>query len=332
MIAELFVEPRSSALTARLLGTDRHDVAYRRIRRLTWRRLGSRPAEFLFVQARVGVVVGVRLRDGRRVVVKVFQRGRRPSRALRYVQRVAADAGVPAPRPIVRRSRVWHSPAIIDELLPGAPCALSLPERRAVFATELARFIDTVGAAVGPRGLRLRPHRLPPADGALWPQPHDFDADFASTTDGAAWIDDHARRALAVGPRSAGDTVIGHGDWWEQNLGFDGSEVVAIYDWDDVVRDREPLFVGLAAITIPSGAPPEVQAGADPEGAREFVDAYERARRPFTAAERRAVGAAALYNIAYLARCEHARDSRSGYSVPSFRSLLARHGEEYLSI
>jgi hypothetical protein len=332
VIAELFVEPKSSEVATALLGTDRHEVAYRRIRRLTLRRLGSRPAEFLFVHARVGVVVGVRLRNGRRVVVKVFRRDRRPSRAKRYVQRVAARSALPCPRPIAR-ARVWRSPAVIDEYVPGGERTLDADEFRSVSATLLARFVSTVGVLAGTRGRRLERHRLPPMDGSLWPTPQDFEGDLLGTAAGAEWIDEQARRALAIGPRSAGDMVIGHGDWVEHNLGVAGNRIVAVYDWDDVARDSEPVFVGFAAVLHGTSADGSVDPAGCVEKTRAYVAAYERGRgRRFDGAERRAVGASALYLVAYVARSEHALDPGPVHPPHSFRSLLARYGDAYLSI
>lgn len=334
MIAELFVKPRSREVSMARLGTDRHEVAYRRVRRLTLRRLRSRPAEFLFLRAQANVLIGVRLRNGRRVVIKVMARDRRPTRAQRRVQRAAADAGVPCPRPIVDRARIWRSAALIDEYLPSASVPGTGDGARAESAALLEDLSRRLGAAAGPLGARLPPHRRPPTDGVLWPPPHDHGADFAATAPGAEWIDEHARRALAIGPRSAGAVIVGHGDWTAHNLGYDaGGRIVAVYDFDDLARDHEPLFVGFAAITYLSSGLSEAPPGASPQEASAFVDAYELARgHPFSEPERRALGAAALYLVAYLARSEHALDPGSRFPDLSFRRLLARHGAAYLEV
>lgn len=334
-LAELFFDDRWREVASTLLGTDRHEIAYRRIRRLTVRRLGSRPAAFFFVQARARVVIGLRLRDGRSVLVKVLAPGVRPTRAQRRVQQAAVDAGLPCPRPLVDRARLWRSYAIVDEFLPGLPAPREMDAAaRTESAMLLARFISVVGPCAGRSGRRLPRHRLPPSDGRLWGRPHNLGVTFAEPNEDASWIDDHARRALAIGPRSAGEVVVGHGDWSAQNLGFDeAGRITAIYDFDDLVRDPEPLFVGIAAVSHPATPWPGRAPGASVEEARAFVGAYERARgRCFATAERRAVGAAALYLVAYLARSEHELDPAAVHPAHSFRSLLARHGDEYLSI
>jgi hypothetical protein len=268
------------------------------------------------------------------VLLKVLQPGVRPTRAQRRVQQAAADAGLPCPRPLVGRARLWKSYAVVDEFLPGLPAPEIDATSRDDSAALLARFIRVVGPRAGKAGRRLPPHRLPPSDGALWGMPHNPGVDFAAASDGASWIDDHARRALAVGPRSAGDVVVGHGDWSAQNLGFgDAGQIVAIYDFDELVRDCEPLIVGIAAVSYSATPRPGTEPGASVGEARAFVDAYERARgRRFDGAERRAVGASALYLVAYLARSEHALDPGPVHPPHSFRSLLARYGDEYLAI
>ncbi|MCA1853371.1 MAG: hypothetical protein LC647_13515 [Beggiatoa sp.] len=62
---------------------------------------------------------------------------------------------------------------------------------------------------------------------------------------------------------------------------------------------------------------------------RSFVEEYEAARdEPFSAQERQATFAAAIYVMAYSSRCEHAIDMEGNDLRGSFRGALSRHCQE----
>src|SRR5213080_3119907 len=65
--------------------------------------LGAHVADYLFYESSVGVVCGVRLVDGRRVVVKVHQSSRSPDflQAVVRVQRYLIDHGYPCTNPLL---------------------------------------------------------------------------------------------------------------------------------------------------------------------------------------------------------------------------------------
>ncbi len=69
---------------------------------------------------------------------------------------------------------------------------------------------------------------------------HDSIFDFTRTPAGFSWLDDLAAAAQAARdpPRVA---IIGHSDWYMSDLRFAGEAVVAVYDWDSLVADTEPV-------------------------------------------------------------------------------------------
>jgi Phosphotransferase enzyme family len=48
--------------------------------------------------------------------------------------------------------------------------------------------------------------------------------------------------------RSCSDPpVIGHADWWSENLRWNGRQLRAVFDWDSVTAQPEPIIAGAAA-------------------------------------------------------------------------------------
>jgi hypothetical protein len=290
--------------------------------------LGAEPAETVFYAVSVGVVAGLVLDDGRRVVVKAH----RPNvtlvrlQAVAEVQRALADAGLPVPRPLAAPQPFGHGHATIEELLDaGDRRDAHDPPVRTAMARMLARLIDSAPDVHGLDGGLLVEAE------ALWPQPHSRMFDFEATREGTEWIDAFAARARS---RPVSDPVVGHSDWSVKHVRFVGDEISAIYDWDSLVRADEPRIVGQAAATFPATWYLPVGILATPDEARAFVAEYEDARgRAFTREERVRLAHAATFVVAYGARCEACGNPRATSFAPgSQRDTLARHGEEYLRL
>ena len=305
------------------------------------RALGSSIERYEFFATSVMSVHGVRLVDGRRVVVKVGRRslGVPFLSAVHIVQARLAAGAFACPRPLLGPTAVEAGIAVVEQLLDDGEraCAHDARIRRAL-AHGLAQIVELC------RGYRtlvgLGPSLLAsPVAGELWPQPHDRRFDFAGTAAGAAWIDELAARARVRLAASAGEIVVAHSDWRAAHVRFEGEEIVAVYDWQSLALGREPALVGAAAhaFTADWGIS---QARRLPtlEESRAFVADYEAARGArFSQAERDAINAAWLYATAYGARCEHS-DAQLGLpwnkqqiSDDSYRGLLARHGHEPLA-
>jgi len=107
-----------------------------------------------------------------------------------------------------------------------------------------------------------------------------------------------------------------------------------LYDWDSLAWDCEPAFVGFAAANLylqDSALAPS------PEEIEEFVQEFEAARLGrFSSAERRAISAAATYQMAALARLEVEELQRPPNRRRDFlchgrmTSALRRYGTRYL--
>lgn len=274
--------------------------------------------EIFFFAVSVGAVFGLLRTDGTRVAMKIHKLFTDDVyfREVHRVQSDLAGAGFPAPRPLGRRGLVvWEE--WIDE---GTFRDAHEPEVRAAMAHELARF-HVLATATGatPRRPFLRP-----AD-ALWPKPHNVLFDFDATAAGAEWIDEIGRAARRVDV--VGSEVVGHTDWSAKHLRFDDAlRITALYDWDSVTTDFEPVLVGTAAgsftYTEELGHPIDVWPAADES--LSFIEEYERERgERFTGAEHRAALAACVYLRAYAARCHHAfAGDAHGTGLAAFAAAL----------
>ena len=92
---------------------------------------------------------------------------------------------------------------------------------------------------------------------------------------------------------------------------------MASYDWDSLGAFRESRGVGIAAATWRSTGEAEDPAAPDSREVDAYLDTYVRAaggsrNRRWRAA---AMGAA-LYTLAYTARCEHALEARGPHHQP----------------
>lgn len=288
--------------------------------------LGSQIAAYVFYRASVGSVHGVELHDGRRVVVKAVRPGSHAERMIAargWTARLAAD-GYPCPRPLGEPREIGRGLAAAESWLDvGAPPDCGVRAQRRLIAVELAALL-----ARGRREHELEV-ALPPtwtgrASGELYGEAHDPRFDFAGTAAGAAWIDEQAWAAKEVLARAAGALTFGHADWRAEHLRFVGEQLVATYDWDSAARDREPVFVGIAAhLFTTNWQSPALHRLPSVRELVEFVDDYEAARAErFDGAERAAVDAALTHALAYSARCEHSDEHKLGWTGTGIRALL----------
>lgn len=296
----------ASAVVADVLGTLDPDEIRARVRELE-----PQAEDIFFFAASVGAVFGVLRRDGVRIAIKVHKRFQDDAyfADVQRIQTALADAGFPAPRPLGRRPLATFEEWMDDGEFRDA----HEPEVRTAMARELVRFHELATRS----GVRPRRPFFPLGDEALWPAPHNVLFDFEATTAGAEWIDDIARSAKAVRDTGAGVEVVGHTDWSAKHLRFDPAlRVTALYDWDSVTTDLEPLLAGTAAgsFTYTEELPYEVFPWPDAAESIAFLDAFEAARgAPFSVRERRSAQGACVYLRAYAARCGHAfgGDARS---------------------
>lgn len=271
------------------------------------RTLDAGPVEVLFRAGYLSEVTGVRLGDGRTVVLKARPTAARIAGCV-AVQRALADAGFPCPRPLAGPGRVGDVTVTAEEYRPGGEQLPSRADSAELFARLLA---DLVGLAppvdaVPPIG------SSPPwvgwdAQGPdTWPPPDDLDVEL-NDHPGPAWLDDLGR---AVRERLAGHglpLVIGHGDFESQNVRWRDRRAWAVHDWDSVIAEPEAAIAGAAGAVWPAAGEPG-QAATVNQSDR-FLAAYERARRePWSRSEREIAWAAGLWVRAFNAK----KDAVSG--------------------
>lgn len=212
-------------------------------------------------------VFGVDLVGGGRVVVKARPWNARLV-ATSDVQRRLFARGFRCPR-LLRGPIITDGLAVsLEEFVEGED-RLHGDEAAAPLARVLAELIDRAPAPaeVGP---------LPPPYGflqwprtrlaRLWPATPEVRIDLNQQEFAVPWIDDLAPRVAARLEKSGPD-VVGHGDWWSDNVRWHNGSLAAVDDWDSVVALPEAALVGIAAAIFNDGE-------STIEQTQRFLDAY----------------------------------------------------------
>jgi aminoglycoside phosphotransferase (APT) family kinase protein len=332
-IAQLLLDPADQALATSILGTVDVGTIAARIEAFCEQELGAPVQRCELFSQSVGAVF-VLVVDGRRVVLKAHTlgAGRMGSpltleslRAVYQVQDVLARQGFACAR-VLRAPQPWPGgAAAVMSFVDGAGADPQLPAVRTAMATLAAELVAALAAH------RDRPqlprHELP---STLWPRPHNVLFDLQAP--GGAWIDDRAREARALLGESPAPPVLAHTDLSASNVRTDGTRITALYDMDSVaVTDEMRMLAGTAVHFTYTGGE-DGWAWPTRDQARAFVADYERARgRPLDRSERRRLDAAAIYALAYTARCEHARVVAGDQPRQNIRQRLLEAGSTYLS-
>ena len=256
----------------------------------------------LFHQASVGTATGVRMADGECLVVKAYQPAwdREFLDGVLDTQRRLRSAGVPCGEPVGEPIRCGHGYATVETYVPdpGQPAQFGNQEMSAS-AAGLALIIDNAGA-----DHRLDAHPLRPRSShGLYPEPHSPAFNFEATTTGAEWIDDLAR--LARANKTDTPTVVAHTDWSARNVRLRADGIAAVYDMDSLAVISLPAAVGQAAATWRATGEAGEPVAPDLDEIEDWFDCFPIR---LSKAERSASIAAALWTLAYTARCEHAID------------------------
>ncbi|GAC1379754.1 MAG: hypothetical protein NVSMB33_05200 [Ktedonobacteraceae bacterium] len=283
-----------------------------------------------------GVVFGLRLYDGRRIVIKAHNPRRSTDflTAVVRVQRYLVEHDYPCPRPLLDPRPFAGSYAVVEELIDeGIYTDAHDPVIRRSLAEMLAWLLKLTCDPERIPGLRPSALDLHLPPDVLWPVPHNAIFDFEATTVGAEWIDDIAHKAKEMWANGVGDLVLGHTDWSIKHLRYIDGVVRVIYDWDSLALDKEPVIVGSTAMSFTYTEVLNVPRFPTREESLAFVAEYEDARgRPFTVNEKRTLAAASTYGLCYCARCEHslAPEVRA-YHAGSCRELLAQYKDTFLT-
>jgi hypothetical protein len=251
-----------------------------------------------FIHESVGLVAGFELVDGRRVAAKVHPPmfSRRYLTAAVSLQHTLFDAGLPVIASLGDPFAFGDRFVTLHRWLPVL--APSTAETNPSASAEMLRRLITVASEAMSDG--LKPHPLRRTASQRYGRPHSEVFNFATTNDGAEWIDTYADVAAAA--LDAADTrrVVGHSDWAARNVVVANGAVRAIFDLDSMCFGFEEWFVGSAALTWATTGDANSPGLRSLDGIDEFVAAYGAAHL-----DSRLVAAAALETLAYLARCEH---------------------------
>ena len=95
--------------------------------------------------------------------------------------------------------------------------------------------------------------------------------------------------------------VVGHADWWAQNLRWDGDRLLVVHDWDSIACQPEAALAGAAGAIFLMGTAPDREPTVTETAA--FLAAYAEARgRRWTADELEVCWAAGLWTRAFDAK------------------------------
>lgn len=276
--------------------------------------LGAPADAVLFRTGHLAAVAGVRLRDGRQVVVKVRPELARLAGCVEVQRRMAA-AGFPCPQPLCDPAPLGDLVATAETLVGGGVQLAADTDRPVHFADALAWLLRLAPAPGAVPSLEPPPPWAWPSAQAAWPAPDDVDADLNAVS-GPAWLDalaGTAREVLLQGG-TAMPHVVGHVDFESQNLRWLGTALHCVHDWDSVAALPEPAIAGVSSAMFTAGGAPRSEASIS-ESER-FLDAFQSARgRRWSDAEMRLAWAAGLWVRAFNAKKSQARGETAEVAV-----------------
>ncbi len=263
--------------------------------------LGAPPAAELFEAGYLSTVKGLRLADGREVVVKV-RPGTSRLAGCAVVHRALWTAGFPCPEPLVDLQPLNGYAATAEMLVPDVGEPPPDSELATLSAAALARLVELAPGPGSVPSLTPSPSWVgwDHTERGLWPAPEDRDVDLNAYPE-PQWLDRVAAAARDHLRSHAGDPVIGHGDWHPENLHWRGPHLIAVHDWDSVICQPEPAMAGFAAVSFLGIDGPARLANVEESAA--FLDAYQQARgRHWTSQDGAAFWAAGLWQRAFDAK------------------------------
>lgn len=260
-------------------------------------------AERLFDVSHLSSVTGLRLADGRRVVVKV-RGGVERAQACVAGQKALQEDGFPAPAPLSPVVEIEALAVHVEEFVAGTRHSVTATESGAdALATLLADLV------VRSRRLHLPPPEPPPlwlawdhAGPGAWP-PLEERPPHPDALEPEGWLADIVDRVRRRLSEPEGEFVVAHGDWEAQNMAQRADGQIVVHDWDSLAHRPEAAIVGAAAATFASG--PDQPTLSPIDVTDHFIEAYQReATRTFTTAEREVAWAAGMWLAAHNARME----------------------------
>jgi hypothetical protein len=282
--------------------------------------LGGGPADILFRRQQVSMVFGLRLADGKDVVVKARVDDGRAVSCVEAQARLA-ERGFPCPRPLTPVIGVGSLAVHAEEFRPGGEVLHGdSPDVAVRCAGLFTRLMAELAAVTVAPPLPNPPWvRWDHTDSGVWPAIDFLDDRDHSTV--PAYVVDTAERARERLLAASLPCVLGHADFEAQNLRWHGQEVWAVHDWDSLAWQPEAALAGAASGAFASDGPPTL---APIESSEAFLAAYQDiGGRLFTPVEQEIAWAASLWMAAYNAR----EAALLGYTWPSGDALRTQAAE-----
>ena len=257
--------------------------------------LGAVPVRVLFTQHATSEVMGLRLDDGRRVVVKRRRDPVARVEACLHLQAALFASSYPCPRPLTSAGTIGgltvHAEEYVDrgEPLLGDHAALAAP--LALAYAELGERLDRMDDLIDPQVL------VPPIWLSWWSQ-----RPWSHQPLVPEFLYDAAARVRRRLTNVYLPGVVGHADWEAQNLRGANGRLVVVHDWDSLSWAPEAMLVGCAAAVFPAQSQPET---ASLSATATFLETYQTARgREFTPEEVEIAWAGGLLPSLFNARNE----------------------------
>lgn len=304
VITRVLADPQDRLLARTILSSDDPEMIASRIEELVATGLDATVSGCALFTQSVGAVFALELGDGQRAVLKAHAVGDDGARTLSFDDLRAVYAAqarlaevVPCARVLVPPRR-WQGGAVAFMSFVDVPLADD-PHLRAT-SRAMATGLAEIGARLDRLSLPLPTSTLPSHE--VFPTPHNALFDFS--TPGGGWIDERARESRAVLDR-AERLIPLHTDFSAANVLTRGGRLAAVFDMDSVAVTDEMRCLARTAVHFTyRGDPPWRWPSRDE--ARGFVADYLSARgRSLTRDEAVRLDAAAIYAMAYTARCEH---------------------------
>jgi hypothetical protein len=267
--------------------------------------LGGEPERVLFEQRSISAVFGLRLADGRDVVVKAREDDGRTASCVAAQAQLAAR-GFPCPRPITSVVAVGALGVHAEDFRAGGEVLHGdSPDIAVRYAAVFARLMaELTHVTVVPPLPNPRWARWDHTDPGLWPAIGVLDERDQSAV--PAYVVETAERARARLLAARLPSVLGHADFEAQNLRWRDGEAWAVHDWDSLAWQPEAALVGAACGTFSTVSPPTL---APVDSSAAFLTACQDLRgRRFTAEEQEVAWAASLWPALHNARWEALHD------------------------
>jgi Ser/Thr protein kinase RdoA (MazF antagonist) len=256
----------------------------------------------LFTSSQLSAVFGIRLDDGREVVVKARSEPKDRIASCLQAQEHLAAAGFPCPRPVTPPSAVGDLTVHAETLLAGGDLLRGTSDDVARKCAQGFAWLMTLLEPLQIRPPLPNPYwlRWEHLERGIWP-----DVPWLAGGDSTGLPDFIIDTATRTGRRLHSASlpyVLGHGDFEAQNLRWKDCELWAVHDWDSLAWLPEAALVGAASGVFTSSEAPIL---APLESSEAFLNAYQDRRgRRFTREEEEVAWAASLVAAVHDAREE----------------------------